>query len=265
VTIDPATRFPRTAQYNDAWITAGASGGANPLWLTEWLTEVVDLRPGQRVLDLGCGRGLSSIFLHREFGVQVWATDLWFSADERQRRIQDAGVESSVFAVHADARQLPFPAGFFDVVLSIDSYSYYGTDDFYLGYLGRFLTEEGLLGIAGAGLAQEVPVDVPQHLRPWWEPSMACLHSAEWWRRHWDRSGLVRTDTADLMADGWQYWLAWQHQVAPDNMTEIDTLAADAGQYLGYVRATCRRLPGVVPDEPLVSLPTTYTPHPMLP
>jgi cyclopropane fatty-acyl-phospholipid synthase-like methyltransferase len=35
-----------------------------------------------RVLDLGCGRAMSSIFLRRQFGVQVWATDLWFSASE---------------------------------------------------------------------------------------------------------------------------------------------------------------------------------------
>ena len=35
------------------------------------------LEPGMRVLDLGCGKGLSSIFLAKEFGVQVWAADLW--------------------------------------------------------------------------------------------------------------------------------------------------------------------------------------------
>ena len=64
---------------------ASASGGANALWLTEWLTEGLDLKPGMRVLDLGCGRANSSIFLHREFGVQVWATDLWFSASENLR------------------------------------------------------------------------------------------------------------------------------------------------------------------------------------
>ena len=35
-----------------------------------------------RVLDLGCGLAMSSIFLRREFDVQVWATDLWFNASE---------------------------------------------------------------------------------------------------------------------------------------------------------------------------------------
>jgi cyclopropane fatty-acyl-phospholipid synthase-like methyltransferase len=32
--------------------------------MTEWLAEPLDLRPGMRVLDLGCGRTLSSVFLH---------------------------------------------------------------------------------------------------------------------------------------------------------------------------------------------------------
>ena len=74
--------FPRASRYNPDWIIAGVGGGANPLWLAEWLSTAMDLKPGMRVLDLGCGRALSSIFLHREFGVQVWATDLWFNPTE---------------------------------------------------------------------------------------------------------------------------------------------------------------------------------------
>jgi hypothetical protein len=32
-----AARFPRASKYHPDWVLAGASGGANPLWLTEWL------------------------------------------------------------------------------------------------------------------------------------------------------------------------------------------------------------------------------------
>src|SRR4051812_50087044 len=103
-----SARFPRASAYHPGWIVASASGGANPLWLTEWLTEVLDLRPGMRVLDLGCGRAMSSIFLRREFGVEVWATDLWFNPAENIQRIRDAGVGDGVFPIHADARRLPF-------------------------------------------------------------------------------------------------------------------------------------------------------------
>jgi len=97
-------RFARSSRYHPEWVTATASGGANSLWMTEWLAEALDPRPGMRVLDLGCGRAASSIFLCREFGVQVWATDLWFSASENLRRIRDAGVKGGVFPIHADAR-----------------------------------------------------------------------------------------------------------------------------------------------------------------
>jgi len=122
-------RFPRASGYHPEWVLAGVGGGANPLWLTEWLSEALDLGPGMRVLDLGCGRALSSLFLYREFGVQVWATDLWFSASENIQRVRDAGVADCVFPIRADARSLPFSEGFFDAVVSIDSFMYYGTDE----------------------------------------------------------------------------------------------------------------------------------------
>src|SRR3954469_11761589 len=96
VAVDFEDRFPRASRYDPDWVLASASGGANALWLTEWLTEAIELRAGMRVLDLGCGRAMSSVFLHREFGAQVWAVDLWHSASENLQRIRDAGVDHSV-------------------------------------------------------------------------------------------------------------------------------------------------------------------------
>jgi cyclopropane fatty-acyl-phospholipid synthase-like methyltransferase len=145
-------RFPRSSRYHPDWVLAGMSGGANSLWLTEWLVEEMPLRDGMRVLDLGCGRGASSIFLRREFGVQVWATDLWFSAAERLERVRDAGVDDGVFPISADARSLRFAAEFFDAIVSIDSFPYYGTDDLYASYLAQFVKAGGPIGIVGAGL-----------------------------------------------------------------------------------------------------------------
>ncbi|WP_219418224.1 SAM-dependent methyltransferase [Pseudonocardia nigra] len=257
-------RFPRSAAYHPEWLIAGVSGGANALWLTEWLSEAMDLQPGMRVLDLGCGRGVSSIFLYREYGVQVWATDLWFSPSERLQRIRDVGIEDGVFPIRADARSLPFAHDFFDAVVSIDSFVYYGTDDLYLCDLARFVKPGGQIGIAGAGLVREIDGPVPEHLRDWWEPSMWCLHSAPWWRRHWERTGVVDVERADSMADGWRAWLDWQRAVTRDNSTEIDALEADRGRYLGYVRAVGRRRPDATLAEPVVSVPVRYRPTPLL-
>jgi SAM-dependent methyltransferase len=257
-------RFPRSAKYNPEWVIASASGGANALWVTEWLAEALDLRPGMRVLDLGCGRASSSIFLRREFGVQVWATDLWFSASENIQRIRDAGVEDGVFPIHADARSLPFAEGFFDAIVCIDSFFYYGTDDLYLNYLARFVKPGGPVGIAGAGLVQEIEDSVPEHLREWWTQDVWCLHSAAWWRRHWERTGIMDMELADTMPDGWQLWLDWHRALAPGSEVEIKVLEADRGRFLGYVRLVGRRQGLATLADHIMSLPEQYTKKPLL-
>lgn len=257
-------RFPRASGYHPDWVLAGVGGAAHPLWMTEWLAEALDLRPGMRVLDLGCGRALSSVFLRREFGVQVWATDLWFGASENLRRVRDAGVEDGVFPIHADARSLPFAATFFDAVVSIDSFPYYGTDDLYLNDLARFVKPGGLVGIAGAGLVREIEGPVPAHLREWWTADLWCLHSAAWWRRHWERTGIVDVETADTLPDGWRLWLDWLGMIAPDNVEEARALEADSGGHLGYVRVVGRRRAEAQLTEPILSVPTQYAKKPLL-
>jgi SAM-dependent methyltransferase len=260
-----APRFPRASRYHPEWVLAGVSGGANPLWLTEWLAESLDLRPGMRVLDLGCGRALSSVFLRREFGVEVWATDLWFNPGENLERLRDAGVDEGVFPLRVDARALPFAAGFFDVVMSIDAFVYFGTDDLYMNYLAAFLKPEGQVAIAGAGSMQEIEDPIPSHLAAWWAADRPyCLHSAAWWRRHWKRTGLVTVEVADSLADGWSYWLDWLKFVSPQNVVEIDCLEADRGKSLGYVRAVGRRVADAPLLETNVSVAAQYEQKPLL-
>ena len=54
--------FPRSSSYEPEWVIENMMG-PNVLWLTESLCQVMDLAPGMRVLDMGCGRAISSIFL----------------------------------------------------------------------------------------------------------------------------------------------------------------------------------------------------------
>lgn len=253
------SEFPRSSSYHPEWIKAGVSGGANPLWITEWLAQALDLRPGMRVLDLGCGRAMSSIFLHREFGVQVWAVDLLCSVSENLQRIRHAGVEESVFPLRGDARALPFGADFFDAIVSIDSFFYYGTDDLYLNELVRFVKPGGQVGIAGAGLMQEMADMVPAHLKAWWTPDLWCIHSAPWWQRHWERTGLMDVEVADSLFEGWRLWHKWHLAIAPDNKTEIEALEVDGGRYLGYTRLVGRKRAGLQLPEPTGSISMQYT------
>ncbi len=244
-------QFPLSAKYDPEWVLKGWMG-PNVLWLTEWLCEKMELKPGMRVLDMGCGKALSSIFLAREFGVQVWANDLWISPTENWQRIREAGLEDRVFPIHAEAHTLPYADEFFDAIVSLDSYQYYGTDDLYLEYFLKFVHPGGQIGIVVPGLAKDFNGPVPEHLtRPrkdgsaFWQPGCWCFHTAEWWRNLWGRTGLVDVEIADVMPDGVPLWL--QYEKACDEAgtlmfpSEEEGLEADAGRYLALVRVAGRR------------------------
>ena len=106
-------QYPKTAKYDASWIEQNWMG-PNPLWLLEDLCEHMDLRPGMKVLDMGCGKGLTSVFLAKEYGVTVFANDLWISATDNLRRFEEAGASGKVFPIHAEAHALPYAEGFFD-------------------------------------------------------------------------------------------------------------------------------------------------------
>ena len=129
--------------------------GPNALWLTESLAGCMNLEPNMRVLDMGCGKGLSSIFLAKEYGVEVWATDLWVDASDNFQRFCAAGVEDRVFPIHAEAHALPYADCFFDAMVSVDAYHYFGTDDLYLEtHIARLIKPGGQMGIVVPGLVR---------------------------------------------------------------------------------------------------------------
>lgn len=234
-------RFPLSSAYDAKWLIDGCFG-ANPLWLAEWLCRDVELRPGMRVLDLGCGRAKSSVFLAREFGVHVWASDTWIKPTENWQRLCEAGVQNEVTPLFADARNLPFPHGFFDAILAFDSFQYFGTDALFLPYIVQFLKPTGLLGFASAGLTREFVDGIPQHLSRFWTSDAWSLQTSEWWRAHWTRTGLVDVDVAGTMDEGWRLWLKWARATSCSDWY-LDTLEQDAGRHLGYVRVLARRRP----------------------
>ena len=99
----------------------------------------------------------------------------------------------------------------------------------------------------------------------WWAAEMPyCLHSADWWRRHWERSGILDNVVADAPPDGWRFWRDWLKLVAPANEVEIEALEADAGQHFGYVRAVGRRRAEVQLFDLSMSVPVEYSKKPLL-
>lgn len=237
-------QYPRSVRYDPEWVL-GNLMGPNVLWLAEALSAAMELEAGMRVLDLGCGRAVSSIFLAKEFGLQVWAADLWIKPSDNWQRVIDAGAEDSVFPLYAEAHALPFADNFFDAIISLDAYHYFGTDDLYLAYCSCFLKRGGQIGIVAPGLQQEFVSDLPAYLAPYWHPEFYSFHSPAWWREHWRRSGAVEVQSADFIPEGWKLWLQWLElcleQGYPSDAQEAEMVRVDNGRNLGFTRIVARK------------------------
>ena len=229
-------KYTKTDKYDANWIRENWMG-PNPLWLLEELCEHLELKPGMKVLDMGCGKGLTSVFLAKEFGVTVFANDLWIAATDNLKRFQAAGVDERVFPIHAEAHALPYAEGFFDAAISIDSYQYYGADEMYfLCTYSKLVKSGGQFGIVVPGLTREFEQGYPNTLKEHWEGDMFSFHSKNWWQQLWVKTGVVDINACyDLEAakEIWRPWAEW----AKLNLgfKDVEFLNADLNNDLAFI------------------------------
>ncbi|HOJ92242.1 MAG TPA: hypothetical protein PKW23_01065 [Dictyoglomaceae bacterium] len=114
--------YIRSSKYNENLIHEKIMG-PNPIKLAEELLTSHQIPNHATVMDLGCGRGLTS---------------------------------EQIIPIHANATDLPFAEKFFDTVIPIDFYNYFGRDTEYLGKcLLPLIKHGGYLYIAIPGMTKD--------------------------------------------------------------------------------------------------------------
>jgi cyclopropane fatty-acyl-phospholipid synthase-like methyltransferase len=233
--------YHRTEKYDKRFLSQNFMG-PNAMLMLDEITQSVELTKEMRILDLGCGTGLTSMFLAKEYGAQTFAVDLWITATENYKRFLQMGIDDLVVPIHADATvELPFADEYFDALISIDSYHYYGNnDDYFEKHLKSLIKKGAPIAIAIPGTKQEMNGVIPDALKPFLDDEgFATLHCIEWWtqilQRHLDDFSIKEMECTDR---AWSDWLAADNPIAK---RDIDMMKADNGKYLNLISVTGKR------------------------
>ena len=219
--------------------------GPNAIMLLEELLSVnnISLKRGMRVLDLGCGAGLTSLLLADRYDIQVFAVDLWTGATENYNRFMEHSLDHKIIPIHADALNMPFADQYFDAVISVDSYVYFGMDEQYLdAKLAPLVKKGGMIAIAVPGFKEDIHDAIPKEiLLSWTAEEIALFHSCEWWQQLFGKSKeieIISIKEMQCFQKCWEDWLSCENEYAVSDRASMN---AGAGKYMNFVSAVLKR------------------------
>lgn len=229
--------YEKTNKYNQDLI-AKKIMGPNPLKLEEELLKDNMIKPGGIVMDLGSGQGITSIFLAKEYGFKVYATDLWSDPEENKKFFLEMGLtEEKLISVKMDATDLKYEKEFFDAVVSTDSYNYFGRDEKYLDEkLLPYLKKGGYIYIVVPGIKKDCHDNIPEELLLSWTPEqLDYIHDIDYW------NGIIsKAKNCDIISiyemesneECWNDWIKCNNEYAQNDKKAIE---AGACKYLNFI------------------------------
>jgi cyclopropane fatty-acyl-phospholipid synthase-like methyltransferase len=217
--------------------------GPNAMRISEELASYLNIHEGMRVLDLGCGCGLSTLMLIKKYGATVFAADLWISPTENYERFKAIGIEGKAIPISVDAvKGLPFANEYFEIIFSVDAYHYFGDTPEMLPSLIPFVKKGGCIAMAVPGLKYEFGNNIPDEMKPFWIDDVErTIHSLDWWKDLWSGAkGIEIVDSREMACckQAWDEWLTSANSYAVE---DIEMMKAEGGRYFSFVQMIARR------------------------
>ena len=236
-------KYIKSEKYNTPALQAKIMG-PNPIKLEEELLLKHRIPTGSVVCDLGSGQGLTSVFLAKEYGFTVYAADLWSDPEENRSFFDAIGLDrEQIIPVKADAADLPFEKEFFDAVISVDSYNYFGRDEHYLDdKLLPFVKSGGYIYIAIPGMKQDCYDHLPQELLLSWTPEqLDYMHDIAYWSEMIGKckgAEVISVKEMESNEEVWADWLSQENEYAVGDRKEME---AGGGKYLNFIAIVMRK------------------------
>lgn len=221
--------YPELDHYSRDEIYRDFFGGGG-LYLTVRMLRLLDLQPGQVVLDLGCGKGETSVYMAKHYGVQVKALDLWTSADFLEGKFAARGVSTQISAIQMDAtKPLPYAEHEFDAIFCMNSFNFYGANPGFLPHLLKHLKPGGRLCIGSEVLSAEFTsaqladppyvyafnLPAPNEQVDVFTGDFQKQHTPGWWCDFFQASGLMEVETCYELDDAeaiYQELVRYEHE-----------------------------------------------------
>lgn len=207
------------------------------------LDELIRRKPADavfdRTLDLGCGYALTSFFIANETDARhVYAFDLWISATDNYLRIRENQLEDKVIPIHGDAMDMPFAHDYFDAIVSVDAYHYFGCKEgVFSEKVLPLVKKGGYVMIAIPGLKEQPQGELKQLFETWAEGDDAQLFKiAAWWEALLkDECGdrcEVTVKEAECFDAAWQEWFDSGHEYG---IRDQEFLSRGLNQILNFI------------------------------
>jgi tocopherol O-methyltransferase len=194
--------------------------------LIDQLAKAASLRPGDRILDVGCGMGGSAIELASR-GCEV--TGVTLSPVQRSwARLSAAcqGVSRKVRFLRADAEHLTFPAGSFDIVWNIECSEHLFDKPAFFRKCAHWLRPGGRVALCAwlAGPAPEAEPQVQAVCEGFLCPSLGTATDYRGWM---EEAGLHLRTCIDLTS---RVARTWEMCLERIRMSRVGLLAWIAGR-----------------------------------
>lgn len=178
---------------------------------TDELIKSCHIKKDSYILEIGCGVGLTPVYLAKKYGCRIMAVDLSKEMIEKAKeRVEKEGVADKIEFKVADAQKLPFKNNVFDAVILESVMAFIPDKKKAVKEFMRVVKTGGCIGFTEVAWIKEPPADMEKKMNDF---AGGELLNPEEWKQLLVDAGLkdivAKTYKLNMMDEAWDELRRW--------------------------------------------------------